>query len=154
MKKYTLALIALFTLFAAPVFAQDAAPAAEEVVFQKEWLSIATTTLLTVITLLFGMLGRYIQKRLRKWGLEEEAIDELSTQVTRLWHEQVRDLKEAAVDNKLTSREALKLRRLARKRTIDALKGPAKDFVVAKGKDWVSAKIEDIISAKKNKPQE
>jgi len=146
--KYIYTLIAL----ALPMFAHaEAAEAAEEILYQNDLLATVGGLILTGLSMGAAYLGRLIQKKLKAWGMNEEAIDALSTQVTLLWHEEVKDLKKTLRNNKITKEDALRLRRTARERAVQALTGPAKDFLISKGKDWASAKIEDIISAKKGK---
>lgn len=129
--------------------AAAASEAAPEVLYQNDLLATVGGLILTGLSMLAAYIGRLITKKLKDWGMAEEAIDALSTQVTLLYHEEVRDMKEALGDNKITKSEALRLRRTARTRAIDALTGPAKDWLFNKGKDWASAKIEELISSKK-----
>jgi len=131
-------------------FAQDAA-ATESVIFENKYLSTIFEGVVVVLGFVFTWVGKLIIVRLRKLGLEEAVIDEISTQTTRTYHNGVKQAKKAASDNRLTKEEAIMFRSQTIDAVIDALKGPALDFAKTKGKDWIVGKVEDIINAKRGK---
>ena len=133
-----------------PAFAQDASEASE-VIFSNEYLSIIVNVVLTVLGLVFTWVGKLAIAKMKKLGLNEDAIDDISTAVTKVYHDFVKEAKEASKDGRLTNKEASHARTLARNALMGIAKGPVKEYILGKGKDWVVGKIEDIISAKRGK---
>jgi len=153
MKKLPYTILALLVFSMSMLFGQDAAAAvgAPEVLYENQFLGIIVSTALSALTIGAAWVGRKINSYLSKWGLEQEVIEELSTQVTLIYHDFIKDIKAKTSDNKISKDEALRFRQMARNKALELLKGPAKDFLINKSKDWASAKIEAIISAKKAK---
>jgi len=151
--KYIYTIIAMLTFGMSMLFAQDVtAPVAEgeEILFANQFLATISSVLLSALTVGLAWVGAKVKKYLVKWGLEQEVIDQLGTQVSLMWHDEVRELKISLGDGKISKEDALDFRRRTRMRAQDLLTGPAKDLLIQKGKDWASAKIEDIISSKKS----
>ncbi len=151
--KFIYSILALFIFSMSMLFGQDAdaAVGAPEVIYENQFLGTVVSIALSALTIGLAWVGRKVTKLFTKWGLEQDAISELETQVSLMYHNEVREVKIALGDNSNSREDALDFRRRVRVNLLSLLKGPVKDFVVDKGKDWVSGKIEDIISAKKRK---
>ncbi len=148
MKNYILTVIA-FLMFI-PLL--SAATEGEKILVEGAFLDGAMEAILVIFGLIATYFGQGIKAQALKRGMDEELFDELSTQVSKLYHDTVRDFKAAAKDGKITSEEAKGFRRQAFDNTKAALssKRLIKRIGVL-GRDKISGWIEDVITAKKAK---
>jgi hypothetical protein len=146
--KYIHALLVFILAMIVPAMGQEAAEG--KVLLENDYLVQIMAGVVMALKVLFTWVGGLIVARMRKAGIQESVIDEISALATKQYHNGVKQAKAAAADGKLTEVEAKQFRDNLWDDLLVTLKGPALRYAKSK-KNWAMGKLEDVINAKRGK---
>lgn len=136
------------------VFAAEASTVAEKILVEGWWVQGAAGLVSLVIGYLGIIIRSWIKKQVAKADLnvaQTEALEALLEGMAKIQDTEVRALKVAASDGKLTKDEIARMQSLAWEHAKVTATGPAKDVVISWSKDRVASLIKQLLAKYKGK---
>ena len=118
------------------------------------WVQGAASAVVLMVGYLGMIIRAWLRKQIAKADLNEaqtEALESLLEGMAKIQDTEVRALKVAAADGKLTKDEIARMQSLAWEHAKSTATGPAQDIVISWSKDRVASLIKQLLAKYKGK---